>query len=343
LILFAIWMTAFAVILLWVLYQIRDVLLLLYISGLFAIGFSPIVRLIERQRLLPVGTRRFPRWLAILVLYVFIIGVLIGVGGIIFPPLVEQAQQLWDQRTQMFERGQQTLHELGLLRGDLITFEEAVERAPGAAGDATVVSTVVGAVRGVVGGIVGFLTILIVTFYLLVDSWNLHQGFLRLFHVRQRARLDAATRDITVKVSAWLGGQLLLGAIIGLTSAVGLWLLGVPFFWVLALISAFGELIPVVGPILAAIPAVLVAGTVSLQKALLVVGFFVIQQQIENHVLVPRVMARQVGVSPVTVIVALLVGGRMLGLVGALLAVPTAAILQVIVSELLEQKDKASR
>jgi predicted PurR-regulated permease PerM len=343
LILFAIWMTAVAVVLLWMLYEIRDVLLLLYISGLFAIGFSPIVRLIERQRLLPVGTRRFPRWLAILVLYVFIIGVLIGVGGIIVPPLVEQAQQLWDQRTQMFERGQQTLHDLGLLRGDLITFEEAVERAPGAAGDATVVSTVVGAVRGVVGGIVGFLTILIVTFYLLVDSWNLHQGFLRLFPVRQRARLDAATRDITVKVSAWLGGQLLLGAIIGLTSAVGLWLLGVPFFWVLALISAFGELIPVVGPILAAVPAVLVAGTVSLQKALLVVGFFVIQQQIENHVLVPRVMARQVGVSPVTVIVALLVGGRMLGLVGALLAVPTAAILQVIVSELLEQKDKAAR
>jgi predicted PurR-regulated permease PerM len=93
-----------------------------------------------------------------------------------------------------------------------------------------------------------------------------------------------------------------------------------------------------VGPILAAIPAVLVAGTVSLQKALLVVGFFVIQQQIENHVLVPRVMARQVGVSPVTVIVSLLIGGSLLGVVGAILAVPTAAILQVVAGELMSEE-----
>jgi predicted PurR-regulated permease PerM len=340
LILFAIWMTAFAVILLWALYEIRDVLLLLYVSGLFAVGFSPIVRLIERQRLLPVGTRRFPRWLAILVLYIFIIGTVIGLGGLIFPPLAEQAQQLWDQRSQMFERAQRILHDLGILSGDYITFEEAVERAPEAAGDATVVSTLLGAVRGVLGGIVGFLTILIVTFYLLVDSWNLHRMFLRLFPADRRGRIDAATRAITVKVSAWLGGQLLLGGIIGVTSAVGLWLMGVPFFYVLALISAFGELVPVVGPIIAAVPAVLVAATVSVQKALLVIVFFVVQQQIENHVLVPRVMARQVGVSPVTVIVALLIGGRMLGLVGALLAVPTAAIIQVIVLELLDQKEK---
>src|SRR5688500_12971702 len=92
LILFAIWMTAFAVVLLWALYHVRHVLLLLYISGLFAIGFSPIVRLIERQRLLPVGTHRFPRWLAILVLYVFIVGSAVAVGMLVFPPLVDQAQ-----------------------------------------------------------------------------------------------------------------------------------------------------------------------------------------------------------------------------------------------------------
>ena len=115
------------------------------------------------------------------------------------------------------------------------------------------------------------------------------------------------------------------------TSAIGLWLLGVPFFYVLALISAVGELIPVVGPILSAIPAIAVAATVSLKKVLLVLIFFVLQQQFENHVLVPKVMSRQVGVSAVTVIVALLIGGKLLGIVGAILAVPTAAILQVVV------------
>jgi predicted PurR-regulated permease PerM len=342
LIAYTIWMTALAVVIVWGLYHLRDVLLLLYIAALLAIGFSPIVRLIERQRLLPVGTQRFPRWLAILVLYIFIISALVLVGMVIFPPLVDQAQQLWDQRIQMFERAQQRLHELGVLRGEYITFEQAVERAPGAAADATLVSMVYGAVRGVLGGIVGFITVLILTFYFLVDARTLQTTFLRLFPVRQRARVDAITRTITVKVSAWLGGQLLLGGIIGATSAIGLWLLGVPFFYVLALISAFGELIPVVGPILAAIPAVLVASTVSLQKAVLVIIFFLVQQQFENHVLVPKVMSRQVGVSAVTVIVALLVGGRLLGIVGALLAVPTAAILQVLFAELLDMKEKGT-
>jgi predicted PurR-regulated permease PerM len=109
---------------------------------------------------------------------------------------------------------------------------------------------------------------------------------------------------------------------------------------VLALISAVGELIPVVGPILAAIPAIAVASTVSVNKVLLVIGFFVLQQQLENHVLVPKVMERQVGVSAVTVIVALLIGGNLLGIVGAILAVPTAAILQVLFYELTLSKDK---
>jgi predicted PurR-regulated permease PerM len=342
LILFTIWMTAATVVLLWALYHIRDVLLLLYISGLFAVGFSPVVRLIERQRLLPVGTQRFPRWLAILLLYIVILSALISVGMMIVPPLFEQAQDLWDQRVVIFDRIQQVLHEKGILRGDYITFEQAVERAPDAAGEVDVVGTVFGAVRGVVGGIVGFLTILIVTFYLLIDSRNIQMTFLRLFPGRARGRVDAITRTITLKVSAWLAGQIFLGAIIGITTAIGLGLLGVPFFYVLAVIAGFGELIPVVGPILSAIPAVIVAGTVSLQKAVLVIIFFVVQQQVENHVLVPRVMSRQVGVSPVTVIIALLIGGRLLGFVGALLAVPTAAIVQVLFMELLDQKEKPS-
>jgi predicted PurR-regulated permease PerM len=114
----------------------------------------------------------------------------------------------------------------------------------------------------------------------------------------------------------------------------------VPYFYVLALITAFGEMIPVVGPVLAAIPAVLAALTVSPQTTLFVAIFFIIQQQIENHVLVPKVMASQVGVSAVTVIVALLIGGAMLGILGALLAVPTAAIVQVVIEQLLEERDR---
>ena len=145
---YAIGMVVLTAILLWVAYQVRDVLLLLYISGLLAIGFSPIVRLIERQHLLPVGTRRFPRWLAILVLYVFIIGTFVGIGMMIFPPLFDQAQELWAQKEQMFEQGQRFLRDRGLLRGEAMTLEQAVERAPSAAGGKDAVATVFDRARG---------------------------------------------------------------------------------------------------------------------------------------------------------------------------------------------------
>ena len=106
----------------------------------------------------------------------------------------------------------------------------------------------------------------------------------------------------------------------------------------LALIAGVGEMIPVVGPLLAAIPAIAVALSVSPSTALFVAIFFLVQQQVENHVLVPKVMERQVGVSAVVVIVALLIGGSLLGIIGAILAVPTAAILQVLFEELAPQE-----
>jgi predicted PurR-regulated permease PerM len=338
LILWTIWMAILAVVILWAAYLVRDVLLLIYIAGLLAIGFSPMVRLIERQTVLPIGTRRFPRWLAILVVYIMILGTLTGVGFLVVPPLVRQAQQFWLALPDMFDRAQEFLIQNGLLQQHL-TLKEAVQHAP-VSGGGEAVGTVFEAIAGVVGGVFGFITILILTFYLLVESAQLRGMLLRLFPPHRRARVDAVARDITIKVSAWLGGQLLLGGIIGVTSAVGLWLLGIPFFYVLALISGIGELIPLVGPILAAIPALAVAATVSLQKVLLVLIFFVVQQQLENHVLVPKIMSRQVGVSAVTVIVSLLIGGKLLGILGALLAVPTAAILLVVLGELATSETK---
>jgi predicted PurR-regulated permease PerM len=334
---YAIAMTVVAGIILWCAYIVRDALLIVYISGVLAIGFSPIVRIIERQRLLPVGSRRFPRWLAILILYLAILGTLALVLFLTLPPLVRQGRALWEKIPEMFERAQQVLLSKGWLKEHL-SMSEAFARAPGTGGDA--VAKVFGAIANVAGGVFGLVTILILTFYILVDTDNLRASMLRLFPRKQRARVDAASREVTLKVSAWLGGQLLLAGVIGATSAVGLWALGVPFFYVLALISAIGEMIPVVGPILAAIPAIAVASTVSIEKVVFVVIFFFLQQQLENHILVPKIMSRQVGVSPVTVIVALLVGGSLLGIVGAILAVPTAAILQVVAAELMTEDVK---
>lgn len=338
LILWTIAVTALTVIVLWAAFLVRGVLLLLYISALLAIGFSPIVRIIERQHLLPIGTRRFPRWLAILILYLAILGALASVASLVFPPLFRQAEQLWTALPDMFDRAQDVLIGKGILR-ERLTWQQAVERAPGAGGSQAVGRTVLSAVVGLVGGIAGLITILILTFYFLVEAKALASTLLRLFPKSDRPRVDAIVRAIATKVTAWLTGQLLLATIIGSTSALGLWALGIPFFYVLALISAVGELIPVVGPILSAIPAVGIAATLSLKKVLLVIAFFVVQQQIENHVLVPKVMQRQVGVSPVAVIVALLIGGNLLGIAGAILAVPTVAILQVLFSEWMSSRD----
>jgi predicted PurR-regulated permease PerM len=323
---------ALTVVLSWALYLVRGALLLIYISTLIAIGLAPIVTTIQRRR--AAGRAKLPRWLAILTIYVALIGVIVGVGALVFPPLIDQSRELWKALPDMLHRGQQWLLDRGLLSREL-TVQEAVQQAPV---DTDAVGTIIGAVSAVVGGVFGVLTVLIVTFYLLLEADSIVAAFVRLFPPAERGRVHQACRDVATKVSAWLGGQLLLGGIIGTTAALGLGLMGVPYYYVLALVAGIGEMIPVVGPLLAAIPAVLVALTVSPALALGVTVFYIVQQQFENHVLVPKVMERQVGVSALVVIIALLIGGSLLGIVGAILAVPTAAILQVLFVELLPEE-----
>jgi predicted PurR-regulated permease PerM len=332
LIVFGIVTSIAAMLLVVVAYLARGVLLLLYVSGLFAMGISPLVQMIERRRLLPVGPR-FPRWFAILLIYAAILSALVTIASIVVPPLVEQAEELWLVLPEKIEQAQAALVRYGILRQP-ITLGEAVQQTPAGGGTAAV-TTLFGAVRGVLGGLFGTVTLILLTFYMLVDSKDIFSFFVKLFPRQRRAQVAAISETVVSKVSAWLGGQLLLALIIGLTSALGLGLMGVPYFYVLALISAVGEMIPMIGPILSAIPAILVAVTVSPALAISVAIFFIVQQQLENTVLVPKIMGRQVGLSAVTVIVALGVGGELLGVVGAILAVPTAAIIQVLFQELV--------
>lgn len=325
---------ALTIALMWALYLVRNALLLLYVAALVAIGLAPVVASVERLRVRRKRRLRLPRWAAILAIYLALIGAVVGVGMLIVPPLLTQARDFWTALPDLLQRGQQWLVDRGLLAQPL-SVREAIKQSPLGGGD--VVKTVLDTLWGFVGGVFGVLTILILAFYFLVDSDNLVRTFLRLFPSNERRRVADACQSVATKVSAWLAGQLLLAGIIGSTAAVGLWLLGVPYFYVLALIAGVGEMIPVVGPLLAAVPAIAVALSVSPSTALFVAVFFLIQQQLENHVLVPKVMERQVGVSAVVVIVALLVGGSLLGIVGAILAVPTAAILQVVFQELVPE------
>jgi predicted PurR-regulated permease PerM len=146
-------------------------------------------------------------------------------------------------------------------------------------------------------------------------------------------------REAVVKVSAWLRAQFVLAGVMGTFAAVGLGLMGVPFFYVVALVAAIGETIPIVGPIIGGVTAIAVAITVSPKLALMVGAYFLVLHQLEANILVPKIMERNVGVSPVSVMVALLIGGSLWGLIGAILAIPTAAIISVIVAELLAERE----
>lgn len=331
LIVYTIAMVALAGLALWAMFLVRGALLNIYIATLLAIGLSPLVRFIEHQRLLPIGTRRLPRWLAILSIYLVVIGVVVAVAMTILPPLIAQARDLAKNTPHMLDRAQDFLLERRLIDHKW-TWREAVQQAPDAGSTLDVVFSTL---TGIVGGLFGLFTILILTFYLLIESDDVLKGFLQLFPREQRTRVALLCRQITIKVSAWLMGQLVLSGVIAVTAAVALWLMGIPYFYVLALIAGVGELIPMIGPVLSAIPAIAVAFTVSPVMALWVAIFWIVQQQIESHFLVPKVMSTHVGVSAATVIIALMLGGSLLGVMGALLAVPTAAILLVVFQELV--------
>src|SRR6187455_916830 len=236
------------------LYLLSEVLLTIYIAGLLAVGLSPIVRRLERGRLLN-GRIRLPRWVAILSLYVTFLLTVAFILALVVPPIVAQVRGLIQDLPKYADRLQAFLIQRNIVDP---TWEWntafADMKVPSVA-----ISGLFGAITGVFGLLGKVITVLILPFYLLLESASLSKGFLRLFREDNRKRADRIMRAVTVKVGAWLGGQLLLAAIIGITATIGFWLLGVPYFYVLGLIAAVGEMIPVVGPILAAVPAIALA------------------------------------------------------------------------------------
>ena len=323
-------------ILLALLWEARDALLLVYVSALIAMGLSPLVKLIERPDRQG-KTRRVPRWLAILAIYAVLVAMVVFVGLLVIPPLVSQGAALWARLPAEFNRFQTFLisHRLMVHR---VTLEEAVQNAPSGTGG-NAVGTVLVAISSLIGGVFGLITILILTFYLLIEAGAMFEYLVRFVPRGRRADLATAARQGVAKVSAWLRAQFILAGVMGTFAAIGLGLLGVPYFYVIALIAAIGETIPIVGPVIGGVTAVAVALTVSPKLALIVGVYFLVLHQLEANVLVPKIMERSVGVSPVAVLVALLVGGALMGLPGAILAIPTAALLSVIIEEIAADRE----
>jgi predicted PurR-regulated permease PerM len=323
-------------ILLAVLWAAREALLLVYVSALIAMGLSPLVKLIERPKRAG-SRRRVPRWLAILSIYAVLVAVTVLIGLLVIPPLVSQGSSLWAKLPTEFNRLQTWLIGHGLMT-HRVTLEEAVQNAPSGTGGNAVGSVLV-AISSLIGGIFGLITILILTFYLLIEAGAMFEYLARFTPPARRGDVATAARQGVAKVSAWLRAQFILAGVMGTFSAIGLGLMGVPYFYVIALIAAIGETIPIVGPVIGGVTAVAVAITVSPKLALMVGAYFLVLHQLEANVLVPKIMERSVGVSPVAVLVALLIGGALMGLTGAILAIPTAALLSVILEEIVAERE----
>jgi predicted PurR-regulated permease PerM len=185
-------------------------------------------------------------------------------------------------------------------------------------------------------------TVFVIAYFWLEERTRIRRLVARSLRPEHRERALRIWEDVETRLGAWLRGQLLLMGIIGTAQGVAYLVLGVPFALLLAVFAGLMEAIPMVGPFLGAIPAILIALTISPQLALILVAYTVLVHLVEGNVLVPRVMERAVGLTPLSVILALLVGTSVAGILGALLAIPVAAAVQAAIVDLVSTSDAAA-
>jgi predicted PurR-regulated permease PerM len=202
---------------------------------------------------------------------------------------------------------------------------------------------IIGATIGAFSGALSAILMLVFTIYILLDFDNLRKMFVEIFPKYQQEDALKTLLTIERKLGGWLRGQLALMIIIGVTTYLGLILLGINFALALAVIAGLLEIVPIVGPIISVIPAAIVGFAISPVLGFAIIGLYIIIQQLENQLIVPKVMQKAIGFNPLVTIVALMVGGKLLGLVGAILAIPfTIIIAEVIKYALTWEKRSVS-
>jgi len=320
----------------WFVRNTFEIFILLLISAILAAGLAPLVGLLERWRL-PGGTR-LSRGVAIFLLYLAVFGVIGEILAIIIVPAVGEAAGFVQNLPDFLVRLRSWLSGIQQHFPWLPDLAAELDRVPGQiAGLSRYGPEAAGVAFRFLGGIAATITVLVFTFYMLLEGAGIKKSFLALFPVEQRPRVSLVLERIGVKFGGWLRAQLLLSFTVAAAVAIGLLVLGMPYPFLLGIVAGLGELIPMVGPSLGAAVAILVALSQPVWRLLAVVIFYVIVMNVEPHVLVPRIMSRVVGMSPILTLVALLSGIKLLGILGGLLAVPVAAALQVIASEVAEE------
>jgi len=320
----------------WMLYVAKSALLPYIIGLVIAYLVLPLVNFIDRRMPPRLRDRNLSRALSILIVYLLVVLFIAGVFSFLVPPVVQQVQILWKQMPELAAKGQ-TLGAEWLGRYQEIIpwdiqqrIQSNLEKLASTIGQALQqgVTRTVSVISSTIGFFLGILVIPFWLFYILNDEVKVRESALDLIPDRIEPDLLNILRITDDIFSAYIRGQLLLCLFIGVLATVGLLIAGVEFALLLGLIAGAFEILPFVGPILGAIPALVVAVLQSPMTALKTLVVFIVIQQIENLFLAPKIAGESVKLHPALVMVVLVVGNEALGLWGMLLAVPLAAVIR---------------
>lgn len=315
-------------IILWFVFFIRDILALLFVALILSSVIDPLADWFS--------VRRVPRAVGVLIVYVILFSLLGLVIGILVPPLIQEIRDLASNFSSVWDRlvsGAILFKEYSVQSGfsknieqGLVSVQSALSSAVGGA-----FTTIV----NIFGGLVSFVLILVLTFYMVVQDDGLKRVFMALVPEQYQTFTTSILGKVQRKITAWVKGQLVLSLVVGLAAYIGLSIIGVNYALVLGIFAGLTELVPYAGPFLGGVVAVFFALSQSTGQAFFVVILFIVIQQLENHILVPKVMQRAVGLNPIISILALVTGAKLGGVVGALFAIPVATAIDVIVREVL--------
>ncbi len=307
----------------WFLYSIRDIVLLFFLVIIIVMALAPIVNRWQKHMSRP---------LAVGLLVTLILAGMVLIVSLLIPPLVMQVTELTSNLPMYSDQIQNSLSsfsqsgsaEANTAQQLFNQISQQLSRFSG---------SLINATLGFLGGFVAFITAIVLTIYLLIEEKGIRHFLFSLLPINHKEQVVNAFNKVGEKLGSWLRSQLLLMLIMGTSTAVWTAVLGLPYWLTLGLWAGLTEVIPFVGPILGGIPIILIALLDSPIKALVAFVLIALTQQIESNFIVPKVMQRSVGLSPVIVILALLIGGKLFGITGTILAVPLAATLSVVVHE----------
>lgn len=315
-----------------VLYLLSDVVLIVVLSVVIASAVQPFVGWFEKKG--------GPRILGVLVLYLLFLAVVATVSSLVLPSVLNDLSNLTSylpKVTQQISTSLDTVQKGSPKYFDFVAeIQNILEVLSGYLQQFSQSS--LNLVIGAFGGLFSFIAVLVLSFYLSVMKNGVLNFLAAVVPERYESYVNDLWRRVELKVGFWLQGQLLLALIVGLLVYIGLVLLGVKFALVFAILAMALEILPIAGPVLAAVPAILMAFIQAPSLGLWVLIMWVVVQQMENHILVPLVLGKTTGLNPVVVMLSILIGLKLAGIVGALLGVPIATIVVEILDDMARLK-----